>query len=501
MRRQYVQTSCRPPFCCRCTGAGCDLSNTGLCAGCADGQACPLFSSAVPAARSLLYTCKVNPAEKVVRLNAHIVTFEDPPHVKGDGPSSGGPHGNRPAPPGVGTSMGRAQLRGVNQLGQAGAVSVAPLVRATEVRRLRWLAVATCSALVTVGALATSSPPALASPLPSIGTSFDPESVTFVSLDMGWVLGTAPCAPGATCLALRETTDAARSWSSRPLPSALVAAADRKVDGAPADLWGGSEFGLNVRFADPTDGWIYGGLEVPGSVGPTLWSTHDGGVTWREQPTARLTWSIFDLETAAGRVYMMAERTEWGGVTLESSPVARDHWHAGLSLGNNAGGAEPSGTIVLQGRGGWLVEGNDRGTAGSARLDSAGQWAPWTPPCASVGNSFAAPAASGATDLVAVCVMGGFASGLSKAAPRGAVVGSSWLYFSDNGGTTFTAGPELGPQGYSFGVVPTSEQRRLFRPGDCSDLSVDLGLPSRDSPGAGRNNPRTESWCFTHQLE
>jgi len=69
-----------------------DLSNTGLCAGCADGQACPLFSSAVPAARSLLYSCTANRAEKVVRLNAHIVAFEDPPHVKGDGRSSGGPN-------------------------------------------------------------------------------------------------------------------------------------------------------------------------------------------------------------------------------------------------------------------------------------------------------------------------------------------------------------------------------------------------------------------------
>jgi hypothetical protein len=52
--------------------------------------------------------------------------------------------------------------------------------------------------------------------------------------------------------------------------------------------------------------------------------------------------------------------------------------------------------------------------------------------------------------------MGGFAYGLSKAAPPGAALGSSWLYFSENGGTTFAAGPELGPQGYSFGDVLAS---------------------------------------------
>ncbi len=358
-------------------------------------------------------------------------------------------------------------------------MGVEGLVRAAPVRRLRWLAVATCSALAAVGALATSGPSALASTLPSVGTSFDPESVTFVSLSTGWALGTAPCAPGGMCLALRETTDAGRSWSSTPLPASLVGAADHKVDGAPADLWGGSEFGLNVRFADPADGWIYGGLEVPGSVGPALWSTHDGGLSWREQPTAGLTWSIFDLEAAAGRVHLMAEKAGWGGVTVESSPAARDDWHAVLALGNNAGGAEPSGLIVLHGRGGWLVEGNDRGTAGSARLDSDGQWVAWTPPCASVGHSFAAPAASSATNLVAVCVMGGFAYGLSKAAPPGAALQSSWLYFSDNGGRTFAAGPELGLQGYSFGDVLASPSpgvvllsRAYFGNGDVNEQDL-----------------------------
>jgi hypothetical protein len=104
-----------------------------------------------------------------------------------------------------------------------------------------------------------------------------------------------------------------------------------------------------------------------------------------------------------------------------------------------------------------LVEGNDRGTTGSAEL-VGGQWVGWVPPCASVGDSFAIPAASTADDLVAVCVMGGFAEGLSKSAPKGATLGSSWLYFSDNGGSSFQAGPELGPVGDSFGDVLASPE-------------------------------------------
>ena len=75
--------------------------------------------------------------------------------------------------------------------------------------------------------------------------------------------------------------------------------------------------------------------------------------------------------------------------------------------------------------------------------------------------------------------MGGFAYGLSKAAPAGAALGSSWLYFSDNGGRTFAAGPELGPQGYSFGGVLASPSpgvvllsRAYFGNGDLNEQDL-----------------------------
>ncbi len=273
---------------------------------------------------------------------------------------------------------------------------------------------------------------------------FSPQSVTFVSPDTGWVLGTAPCASEGRCLSLRETTDAGRSWSTRPLPAALVAAADRKVGGDRAALYPGA--GLSVRFADAKDGWIEGGLAVPVrqgglasvSVVATLWSTHDGGRTWREQALRGLhrQGAILDLEAAAGTVYRI-EINDRNAVTVESSPVTADRWLVDHTprLGLPAGGGELSGAIVLQGTSGWLVEGNDRGTTGSARLDGNGRWVAWTPPCASVGGSLAVPAASTPRELVATCVMGGFASPLTKAAPRGATVGSSWLYVSHDGGT------------------------------------------------------------------
>jgi hypothetical protein len=293
--------------------------------------------------------------------------------------------------------------------------------------------------------------------------TFNPVSVTFVSLDTGWALGTAPCAKTGTCLALRETTDAGRTWTAKPLSTALLSAADRVVNGRLAAQYYDQ---LNVRFANTQDGWIYGSL--PGPTPPAgvdfiepvqyMWSTHDGGLVWRKQSFAWLGkyGSLFDVEAANGTVYVMGDNKTFH-VTVESSPVGADNWHVSNAeqLGLPAGGAQPSGSIVLNGSSGWLVVGNDRGTSGAARLSSNGKWVPWTPPCSLVGNSFAAPAASTSSTLVAVCMMGGFAEGLSPQAPHGATVGSSWLYVSHDGGRTFAAGPELGllKNDYGYGVL------------------------------------------------
>ena len=259
---------------------------------------------------------------------------------------------------------------------------------------------------------------------------FHPVSVTFASPAQGWVLGTGGCSM-RVCLKLYETTDAGASWSARRLPAALVATRpmDRGV--------------LEVRFADPRDGWIYG---APTGGSPTLWSTHNGGKAWLE---TRPGWlgrrsAIFDLEATAGRAYLLGS-DDAGKVTLAGAATTGDDWHilSTPELLNPAGGGEQLGSLVLQGRSGWLLEGNDRGPTGSAHLDASRRWVAWTPPCAAVGNTFAVPAAANARSLVAVCVMGGFAFPISKAAPPGATIASTWLYVSEDGGDTFVAGPEL----------------------------------------------------------
>jgi hypothetical protein len=69
-------------------------SETSACVGCTLAQACPLFPSAAKALRSYLgQACPAHPAaETVASIAPGIVSFEDPPGVKGDGQPSGGPY-------------------------------------------------------------------------------------------------------------------------------------------------------------------------------------------------------------------------------------------------------------------------------------------------------------------------------------------------------------------------------------------------------------------------
>jgi hypothetical protein len=169
-------------------------------------------------------------------------------------------------------------------------------------------------------------------------------------------------------------------------------------------------------------------------------------------------------------------------VTVESSPVGQDRWRAADPKGlyTPAGGGPLSGSFVFSGSRGWLIEGNDRGVSGSAQLSTTGQWIPWTPPCAAVGDGMAVPAASTSKSLIAACVMGGFASPLTSAAPPGAKLGSTWLYESENAGRTFTASTELGPDTEYFGPEVAS-------PSAGTTLITSQGQTLRASFDAGRH--------------
>jgi hypothetical protein len=110
---------------------------------------------------------------------------------------------------------------------------------------------------------------------------FAATSVTFVSPEEAFVLGTAPCAK-APCTSILRTRDRGASWRGLPAPVVPLAAQPGVVAG-PA-VWG-------IRFANPSDGFVFGN---------GLWETTDGGERWT--PAVSPAGPIESLEVIDGQV-------------------------------------------------------------------------------------------------------------------------------------------------------------------------------------------------------
>jgi photosystem II stability/assembly factor-like uncharacterized protein len=237
----------------------------------------------------------------------------------------------------------------------------------------------------TASATETAAPTGTASPAPGpaggpVPKGFTPASVTFVSLQTGWVLG-ATC---PTCtVSLIRTRDGGRTWAGIPAPPVSVS----QGDGGPGVR--------KIRFADLNNGWAFG---------PGLWETHDGGSHW-SRPSLPVSGSaeVSDLEASAGLA--RAAVIDGSAVDLLTTLVGQDAWEASPTKLPIGAGPVPTAQIVLQGNAGWVLQ-NDRVVINGARLDN-GSWVAWPPPCTAVGGP-AVLAASTPTDLVAACSEGRF---------------------------------------------------------------------------------------------
>ena len=153
---------------------------------------------------------------------------------------------------------------------------------------------------------------------------FTPSSVTFVSAEAGWVLGTAPCS-SAPCTSIVRTRDGGRSWMGVPAPR--------------APLGGDGQAAVSVvRFANGYDGWA--------GVGG-LYATHDGGVTWHAQQVGSANTVVTSVEAGGGYVYTAARPCAPAGgrcspkLSVYASPVHADDWQtlaSGLASGNGGTG-------------------------------------------------------------------------------------------------------------------------------------------------------------------
>lgn len=118
------------------------------------------------------------------------------------------------------------------------------------------------------------------SPSPSTGSSgFVPNAFTAVSAADWWVLGSVPCGT-RYCSSIRRTSDGGKTFRTLTAP------------GGPYGPDLGSQPPVSgIRFADPSDGWVFG---------PSLYATHDGGLHWAAVSALG---TVSELEPGLGEVF------------------------------------------------------------------------------------------------------------------------------------------------------------------------------------------------------
>jgi len=183
-----------------------------------------------------------------------------------------------------------------------------------------------------------------------VPVNFRPTSVTFISTQIGAVIGQAStpghCASRYYCTSLAGTSDYGASWYGVSAPPT----------GPPL---GGTGAG-QVRFLDLKNGWAFG---------PGLWVTHDGGARWAPEPTFGL--RVIDLETARGYAFALfascsgtttAYTAHCSSFSLFSSPAQSDQWlpvpgpRGGALKMSGAGLGHPStASLLLAGSTGYLL--------------------------------------------------------------------------------------------------------------------------------------------------
>ncbi|MDQ1721288.1 MAG: hypothetical protein QOI26_1022, partial [Pseudonocardiales bacterium] len=277
-----------------------------------------------------------------------------------------------------------------------------------------------------------------ASPSPSPTTSTNPSGqvpiggpvpagfravdLTWVSVDEGWALGTAPCAK-APCTSIAHTLDGGKTWRGIPAPKAMLSQTDSCARAC--------DLVTHLRFANPQVGYAFSAN--------ALFLTTDGGQSWAKQPGG----SAYSLEIVDGmavRVTGQAPSCAPGcAFSVQRAAIGTADWHAiGLPAGGQSAGAQlaASGKTVVLATFGHTSGGAENATSVLfASTDGGASWRKVGEPCPR-GSGVVA---SGEVDTVAVAVAPD-ASITGLCAPRGGD-GAKFTVTSTDGGAQFTAAP------------------------------------------------------------
>ena len=324
-------------------------------------------------------------------------------------------------------------------------------------------AAATGSATPAQSATAPASGQPAGGPVPN---GFAATSVTFVSVDEAFVLGTAPCSH-APCTSIVRTLNRGASWVGLPAPVVPLGTAEGASGPA---VWG-------IRFADPAHGFVFGN---------GLYETTDGGEHWAH--VAGPQGSILSLEVIDGQVLALAApcQAQSGcgqSGTLVRRPLSGGSWQVVTQVSNPR-------LIATQARVAALIDGTSVIVTANGGLSHTTHTTPCTQEAVAMAT---AVAVSGPDGLALLCAGQGAAGSVDKtvyvssdlgahwtkagvparggdpfdiaaATPAQLVVaaesGASWLYYSGDSastwGTAYQAGD--GGQGWNdLGFTTTSD--------------------------------------------
>jgi hypothetical protein len=161
--------------------------------------------------------------------------------------------------------------------------------------------------LASIFALLVATAPADAGRAASL--KFHAQSMSWISPQHGWLLGTTDCGT-ATCTTTAGTTTGGTSWKTLGSLAAPITNED------PTGV-------TEVRFADDLHGWAFA---------PALWSTSNGGATWQPQSLGGM--PIIALAADAQGAYVLVSGCAFGsdlstcrhGATLWRSAPAGGAW-------------------------------------------------------------------------------------------------------------------------------------------------------------------------------
>lgn len=216
-----------------------------------------------------------------------------------------------------------------------------------------------------------------------VPAGFYPVAFSFVSSTTGFVLGSAETCAKKPCTSVLRTTDAGRTWKGIPAPV--------------ADTEEGGQGVSSLSFADERNGFAWG---------DALWSTHDGGATWKQ---VRLAGDVQSLAIGGDRAYAVVDPCDAGSDTCTTPPVLFSGAASGDALTPSTGVRFPEGIedaqVVTHGSSVFVTANTNSDAPADLRLYSSADGKAFTArtvPCNDDALGFDV-AASGDRNLAGIC--------------------------------------------------------------------------------------------------